>query len=135
MEVKILEGQRKVPKNELIGGHSPKINNENEGFAVEVLSTNVDGTMNVMFTKQFPDGNISKLKKSTLFPKSWSDEQILASIIEVGNTPAISTRLRARATWHRAIINGIEIEVLKIGEDVTSAYPTGTIHAPRPAGF
>ncbi|MNW08378.1 hypothetical protein D3C71_2051500 [compost metagenome] len=42
---------------------------------------------NVVFTKQFPDGNISKLKKSTLFPDSWSDEQILKNITDVGNTP------------------------------------------------
>lgn len=77
METKILEGQRKIPKNDLIGGHSPSINNANDNFAVEVVSTNADGTKNVVFTKQFPDGNISKLKKSTLFPDSWSDEQIL----------------------------------------------------------
>lgn len=135
MEAKILEGHRKVPKNVVIGGHSPSINNDNDNFAVEVLSTNVDGTKNVVFTKQFPDGNISKLKKSTLFPETWSDDQILNSVIEVGNTPAISTRLRDGATWHRAIINGIEIDVLKIGDDVTSAYPTGNVNAPRPSGF
>ncbi|SDZ69175.1 EndoU nuclease, partial [Evansella caseinilytica] len=135
MKVKILEGQRKVPKNDLIGGHSSKINNVNNDFAVEVLSTNMDGTKNVIFTKQFPDGNISKLKKSTLFPDSWSNEQILNSIIEVGNTPAISTRLRDGATWHRAVVNGVEIDVIKIGDNVTSGYPTGTVNAPRPSGF
>lgn len=135
MEAKILEGQRKAPKNELIGGHSPSINNANDNFAVEVLSTNADGTKNVVFTKQFPDGNISKLKKSTLFPDSWSDDQILKSITDVGNTPAISTRLRDGATWHRATINGVEIDVIKVGDDVTSGYPTGTINASRPSGF
>ncbi|MGG3020140.1 EndoU domain-containing protein, partial [Brevibacillus parabrevis] len=135
MEAKILEGQRKAPKNELIGGHSPNINNANNNFAVEVLSTNADGTKNVVFTKQFPDGNISKLKKSTLFPDSWTDEQILKSITDVGNTPAISTRLRDGATWHRATINGVEIDVIKVGDDVTSGYPTGTVNASRPSGF
>lgn len=135
MEAKILEGQRKVPKNIIIGGHSPSINNANDNFAVEVLSTNVDGTKNVVFTKQFPDGNISKLKKSTLFPESWSDEQILKSIIEVGDTPAKSTRLRDGATWHRVKINGIEIDAIKNGDDVISGYPTGSVNAPRPSGF
>ncbi|MEK3682888.1 EndoU domain-containing protein [Paenibacillus sp. FSL R10-2736] len=135
METKILEGQRRIPKNDLIGGHSPSINNVNDNFAVEVLSTNAYGTKNVVFTKQFPDGNISKLKKSTLFPESWSDEQIIRDITYVGNTPAISKRLRDGATWHRATINGIEIDVIKVGEDVTSGYPTGTINAPRPSGF
>lgn len=135
MEAKILEGQRKVPKNILIGGHSSSITNANDNFAVEVLSTNADGTKNVMFTKQFVDGNISKIKKSTLFPESWNDDQILKSIIEVGNTPPISTRLRDRSTWHRASKNGVEIDVIKNGDDVTSGYPTGKVNAPRPSGF
>lgn len=135
MEAKILEGQRKIPKNDLIGGHSRSINNANDKFAVEVLSTNADGTKNVVFTKQFPDGNISKIKKSTLFPYSWSDERIIKGITDIGNTPAISTRLRDGATWHRATINGVEIDVIKVGDDVTSGYPTGTINASRPSGF
>ncbi|MGM0816389.1 MAG: T7SS effector LXG polymorphic toxin [Bacillota bacterium] len=135
VEAKIIEGQRKVPKNQLIGGHSSSINNANEKFAVEVLSTNADGTKDVAFTKQFPDGNISKIKKSTLFPDSWNDEQILKSITEVGDTAAISSRLRDRATWHRASINGVEIDVIKNGKDVTSGYPTGTENALRPSGF
>ncbi|MGE6629195.1 EndoU domain-containing protein [Bacillus sp. NPDC077027] len=132
---KILEGQRKVPKNQLIGGHSSSVNNANDKFAVEVLSTNADGTKNVVFTKQFSDGNIPKIKKSTLFPDSWNDEQILKSITEVGNTAANSSRLRDRATWHRAAINGVEIDVIKVGNDVTSGYPTGTVNASRPSGF
>ncbi|MGG0617462.1 T7SS effector LXG polymorphic toxin [Bacillus altitudinis] len=135
IEAKILEGQRKVPKNQLIGGHSPRINNDNEKFAVEVLSTNADGTKNVVFTKQFSDGNISKIKKSTLFPDSWKDEKILKSITDVGDTAAISSRLRDRATWHRARIDGVEIDVIKVGKDVTSGYPTGTENALRPSGF
>ncbi|WP_306766074.1 EndoU domain-containing protein [Paenibacillus sp. IHB B 3415] len=71
----------------------------------------------------------------TLFPESWSDEQIIRDITNVGNTPAISTRLRDGATWHRATINGVVIDVIKVGGDVTSGYPTGTINAPRPSGF
>lgn len=104
MKEKILKGQRKVPKNELIVGHSSTTNNSNTNFAVEVLSNNADGTKNVLVTKQFSDGNISKLKKNTLFPDSWNDDQILNSVLEVGNSPAISTRLRDGATWHRKIL-------------------------------
>ncbi|CAM4447282.1 EndoU domain-containing protein [Paenibacillus tarimensis] len=115
-------------------GYDP-INNANDNFAVEVLSTNADGTKNVVFTKQFPDGNISKLKKSTLFPDSWTEEQIFKNVTDVGNTPAISTRLRDGATWHRATIDGVEIDVIKVGDDVTSGYPTGTVNASRPSGF
>ncbi|MFW5630018.1 MAG: hypothetical protein ACOCM4_02870 [Acetivibrio ethanolgignens] len=74
MEKKILEGKRKSPvKNEVIGGHSPQINNSNDLFAVEELSVNADGTRNVKFVKDLQDGNISKIKKSTVFPDLWSD--------------------------------------------------------------
>ncbi|MGB9878596.1 MAG: EndoU domain-containing protein, partial [Candidatus Pelagibacter ubique] len=101
MQNKILEGQRKsLTRNEVIGGHSPNINNQNPNFAVEELSVNPDGTRNVKFTKDLLDGNISKLKKSTLFPDSWSESKIIDSVKQVGDSPAISTRLRDGATWH-----------------------------------
>ena len=136
MQQKILEGQRKsLNKNEVIGGHSPTINNKNIDFAVEVLSKNPDGTKNIQFTKDLLDGNISKLKKSTIFPDSWTESKIIDSIKEVGDSPVISVRSRDGATWHRQIIGGIEIDVIKIGDDVISGYPTGTINAPKPSGF
>lgn len=53
----------------------------------------------------------------------------------MGDTAAISSRLRDRATWHRARIDGVEIDVIKVGKDVTSGYPTGTENALRPSGF
>ncbi|WP_197059969.1 MULTISPECIES: hypothetical protein [unclassified Bacillus (in: firmicutes)] len=37
--------------------------------------------------------------------------------------------------WYRAIINGIEIDVIKIAADVTSGYSTGSVSAPRSSGF
>lgn len=81
---KILEGQRKSPvKNEVIGGHSPQINNSNDLFAVEELSVNADGTRNIKFVKDLQDGSISKIKKSTVFPDSWSDSKIIDTIKEV----------------------------------------------------
>lgn len=81
MEKKILEGQRKSPtKNEVIGGHSSSINNNNSNFSVEELSINPDSTKNVKFIKDLQDGNISKIKKSTVFPDSWNDSKIIDSI-------------------------------------------------------
>ena len=136
MEKKILEGQRKSPvKNEVIGGHSPQINNSNDLFAVEELSVNADGTRNIKFVKDLQDGNISKIKKSTVFPDSWSDSKIIDSIKEVGDSPVISVRGRDGATWHRKIIDGVEIDVIKLGDDVISGYPTGKVNAPKPSGF
>lgn len=128
METKILEGQRKVkPKNEVIGGHSPNIvNNDNPNFAVEIISTNPDGIVNVKYVKGFPDGEVSKIKnKNTLFPNTWSDESIIKGIKTVGDTHPIGFRQRDGATLHRDIINGVQIEVIKVGSDVTSGYPTG----------
>ncbi|MGO5136344.1 EndoU domain-containing protein [Clostridium butyricum] len=136
MEKKILEGQRKSPtKNEVIGGHSSDINNNNSNFAVEEISINPDGTKNISFTKDLQDGNISKLKKSTVFPESWNDSKIIDSIREVGDSPTILVRQRDGATWHRQIVDGVEIDVIKIGDDVISGYPTGKVNAPKPSGF
>lgn len=136
MEEKILEGQRVNPaKNTVIGGHSPKINNDNELFAVEELSLNADGTKNVKYIKAFPDGNVSKIKKSTIFPDTWSDADIIEAVKVTGDSPVLATRARDGATFHRQIINGVEIDVIKIGNNVTSGYPTGTVGAPYPSGF
>ncbi|KOP64860.1 hypothetical protein AMS62_06065 [Bacillus sp. FJAT-18019] len=126
MERKILEGQRKLPtKNELIGGHSPKINNANPNYAVQEITVNADGTRKVKFTTQFPDGNLSNIKTSTLFPESWSDSQIINSIKDTGNTASIGIRASDGATLHRETINGVQVEVIKIGDNVVSGYPTG----------
>ena len=136
MEKKILEGKRKAPnKNEVIGGHSSNINNTNDIFATEEVSVNPDGTKNIKFIKNLKDGNISKIKKSTIFPDSWSESKIISSIKEVGDSPVISVRERDGATWHRQIIDGVEIDVIKINEDVVSGYPTGKVNAPKPSGF
>lgn len=96
MQEKILHGQRKDPaKNELIGGHSPGIDNNNPNYAVvEVLQTNIDGTQKVKFVTQYPDGNLSNIKTSTLFPESWSNNDIIESIQTVGNTTPIGVRIR-----------------------------------------
>ncbi|MEI2395757.1 EndoU domain-containing protein [Paenibacillus phytohabitans] len=126
MEKKILDGQRKLPtKNELIGGHSPKINNANPNYAVQEITVNVDGTRKVKFTTQFPDGNLSNIKTSTLFPESWSDSQIINSIKDTGNTAPIGVRASDGATLHRGTVNGVQVEVIKIGDNVVSGYPTG----------
>ena len=36
---------------------------------------------------------------------------------------------------HRQIINGVEIDVIKINNEVVSGYPTGKVNAPYPSGF
>ncbi|QTD49473.1 Ig-like domain-containing protein [Sulfidibacter corallicola] len=122
---KILFGERVLPGNTLRGGHSSLINEMNPDYAVEVLSTNPNGTRVVKFITQYSDGNLSKIKKSTLFPNSWSDSDIIQAILEVGDSPAIFSQINNQATMHRLIVKGIEVEVFKIGPRVISAYPTG----------
>jgi hypothetical protein len=135
MEEKILLGQRVingngVPTNRVRGGHSPEINNSNANYAVEVLKSNSDGTQVIKYSTQFPDGNLSKIKKSTVFPTNWNDADILNAIKQIGNTDPLVIRINDRSSLHRGVVNGVEIEVIKIGDDVTSAYPTGGISTP-----
>lgn len=102
---------------------------------MEEISVNPDGTKNIKFVKDFQDGNISKNKKSTIFPASWSDSKIINAIKKVGDSRVLSVRVRDGATWHRQIIDGVEIDVIKLGNSVISGYPTGNVNAPRPLGF
>lgn len=65
------------------------------------------------------------IKTSTLFPDTWSDDQIMNSIKTVGNSTPIGVRASDGATLYRDVVNGVQVEVIKIGDAVTSAYPTG----------
>jgi len=94
MEEKILWGQRKNPnKNEIIGGHSSGINNNHHNYVVEEIKINPDGTKNIKYTTQFPDGKLSKIKSSTVFPDGWSDTKILNSVENIGNSKLIVLEL------------------------------------------
>ncbi|MEX6320502.1 VENN motif pre-toxin domain-containing protein [Providencia huaxiensis] len=125
IEAKILVGQRVGNSNKLIGGHSPSVSNENPNYAVETIKLNPDGTRVVKFTTQFPDGNLSKIKTSTLFPEHWSDRSIIDSVNKIGNSTAIGQRSSTGETLHRGVINGVEIDVIKKGNQVTAGYPVG----------
>ncbi len=133
MREKILYGER-VPNpnspgglsNKLIGAHSPKIKSRPD-FEVEVLCNNSDGTTSVKLVKLFPDGSISKIKKSTLAPDTWSDDKIIDTTNQVARTSPVATSSRGDgSTLHRQIVDGVEWEVIKDSSgNVTSSYPTG----------
>ncbi|MET0008632.1 MAG: EndoU domain-containing protein [Candidatus Thiodiazotropha sp. 6PLUC9] len=130
MESKILFGERIVRPNGIVsnqirGAHSPTVNDSNQSFAVETLSVHADGTRSVKIIKQFEDGSISRIKSSTLFPEGFSEQQILEGIMKIGNQPATVTRIRDGATLHQGTISSVNVEVIKIGDNVTSGYPTG----------
>ena len=103
---------------------SGEISNTHPDYAVEVLSSNADGTRNAKLVAQFTDGNISKIKTSTLFPASWSDAQTMSAVRATGNGPALATRADG-ASLHQTTVNGVKVEVIKVGERVTAGYPCG----------
>ena len=49
----------------------------------------------------------------------------MAAICQIGDTDPLVMRIKDKASLHRGVVNGVEIEVIKIGNNVTSAYPTG----------
>ncbi|ACZ07295.1 Uncharacterised protein [Sebaldella termitidis] len=124
-ENKILRGELNSKKI-VIGGHSPEINDMSTKYWIkETIKINPDGTRVVRYKKIFPDGTSSKLKKSIIFPETWSDTDIINSIKQIGDTEAIGVRVRDQTTIHRGTVNGVQIEVMKIGSYTTSGYPTG----------
>ncbi|MGG2016434.1 EndoU domain-containing protein [Bacillus sp. S10(2024)] len=95
----------------------------------------LNGTKDIKYTNQFPDGKLAKIKNSTIFPNGWSDPKMLDSITDICNSSPIGIRGRDGATFHRGIIDGVEIDVIKIGNNVVSGYPTDQINALLPGGF
>jgi len=129
---KLLFGER-VPNpnasggmsNEIIGGHSPRIMTSPD-YAFEVIAHNPDGTTQVKFVRNLPDGNLSRIKKSTLAPESWADKKIIETTHAVADSPPVATRARDGATLHRQEVDGVQWEVVRDRSGViTSSYPTG----------
>lgn len=100
-----------------------------------MIKTNPDGTQNVKLIKQYDDGNVSNIKSSTLYPDAWSDEKITNSVRYVGQNPKVATRVSDGATLHKGSVDGVEIDVIKQGEDVISGYPTGGSGGIDPSTF
>lgn len=129
----ILKGERGkkkdgTPNNDMAGGHSADILTDSD-YATEVLSVNPNGTKVVKFSKQLPDGNVSKIKKSTLYPDSWDSDKIMGAAKSVGNKPPHKpprmNKDGSYSTFHKGVVDGVEVEVVKNGNKVATAYPTG----------
>ncbi|SFU80309.1 filamentous hemagglutinin [Polaromonas sp. YR568] len=130
METKILFGERVInasgsPTNRVIGAHGGEITNANPNYAVEVLSVNADGTRNAKLVTQFSDGNLSNIKTSTLFPEGWTRAESIGAVKQVGDMLPVATRADG-ATLYQSTINGVKIEVIKVGSNVTAGYPVGS---------
>ena len=78
---------------------------------------------------------VSNIKTSTLFPDRWTDEKITNSVRFVGQNPKVAIRASDGATLHKGKVDGIEIDVIKSGEDVISGYPTAGTGGINPSSF
>ena len=130
METKILYGERVTnasgtPTNRLIGAHGGEISNSKPNYAVEVISVNADGTRNAKLLTQFSDGNVSNIKSSTLFPEHWTPSQSIGAVKQVGDLVPVATRADGAALY-QSTVNGVQIEVIKVGNNVTAGYPVGS---------
>lgn len=63
----------------------------------------------------------------------------MSAVRSVGSREnAVITRISDRSTLYQGTVNGVDMEVMKIGSRVTSAYPTGgtwtplSTYAPKP---
>lgn len=95
---------------------------------------NADGTRNVKLLTQFDDGNVSRIKTSTLFPESWTNEQVINAIKQTGGMSPVATRASDDAALYQSTVNGVKVEVIKIGDRVTAGYPCGK-GCTNPANF
>ena len=76
-----------------------------------------------IITVSYTHLNVSRLKISTLFPDSWTDSDIIDAVQNIADSKPIGVRQLDGQSLHRGIINGIEIDVIKQGNDVISGYP------------
>ena len=129
---KILYGKIKPPKlpktkSELIGGHSPKVL-DNPNYRYKDVVENADGTVTVSkLSKKLHDGSWTKGKKAktTIPPKSWSDEKIIDATESVANKPPYQKTSYGK-TSHKGNVDGIEWEVVKNANgEIVASYPTG----------
>ena len=82
-------------------------------------------TRNAKLITQFEDGNVSKIKTSTLFPEKWTDNEVISAVKKTGDSTALATRESDGASLFQATVHGVKIEVIKIGDNVTAVYPCG----------
>jgi Bacterial EndoU nuclease len=119
---KILRGTRNA-KGDLIGVHSAEVL-DHPNFAANALKTNPDGTIEAEVVKQYSDGTLSQVKKSTLAPISWDNAKIISATEEVGGGPAAGVRVQDRATCHMGEIDGVKwITIRDSSGNVTAGYP------------
>ncbi|MBV4477881.1 RHS domain-containing protein [Pseudomonas sp. COW3] len=134
MQDKILYGTRSPGHNKPVGGHSPQVMNS-PNYQFDVVSTNKDGTTSVRNFKMIlerKDGTTGwsaakSPNRHTIAPKDWSDSKILRVTDEVGAEPGKILRNEngVLVTEHTKIIDGVEWQVIKENDVITSSYPTG----------
>ena len=102
---------------------------------MDVLQTNRDGTISAKNFKMIlerKDGTLGwsaakSPNRHTFAPENWSDEKILRGTDEVALAPGVIIRDEAgmKITQHTKVIDGVEWQVIKENDQITSSYPTG----------
>lgn len=99
MRKKILWGEQVPGRNRVRGGHFRGIVGHPEYIVEKIGSSSINpGCAIVKYIKQFPGGRVSKIKKSTLFPRGWSKSHIIKAIEHVANNPT-TTVLKGGSTF------------------------------------
>ena len=93
-------------------------------FVTYDLNLAFDGTRNAKLVTQFEDGKLSNVKTSTLLSDNWTSSQMLYAIKQAVDLPDVAKRSDGSALYQSKVI-GVKIEVIKIGNKVTVAYPCG----------
>lgn len=127
---KILWGTLRQPgSNALIGGHFRGLISHPD-YSTEIVGSSAvnPACLRVKFIKLLPGGAVSNIKSpaSTLFPRGWSEAQIIKAIEELAANPAsVVMQTSNNSAKMRGQIRGISIEVLVEGPGgkITAGYP------------
>jgi hypothetical protein len=100
---------------------------------VEVIGRHADGKIDLKLMQQLVNQNggrpLPRIKRSTLFPEGWSNNDIVSSVLRVSNTPPIARRADGM-TLHGSSVNGVQIDAIVSYGQVTSDFPSGALPTP-----
>ncbi len=125
-ETKILYGRiiNDSKGSKLIGGHSASVLNSKK-FTVSSVIENPDGTLTAAIQKRTGQRSWSESTTKTLFPKSWTDQKIIAATRDiVGTTKPEFAHIDGNSLFYSKVIDGINVEVVAdFDGNILAAYP------------
>jgi hypothetical protein len=136
---KIIHGKLKPAKpgsitepKSIVGGHLATAHTPPFGQLLEKITEYPDGSYTAKFKAVLPDGSLSNIKKSSVFPPHFSSEDLIEAIIQIRGGTALATRpsfissngkLVEGAKLYQGVHKGVNVEVLTdLDGNVTAAY-------------